>query len=196
MMKKTSKSILCTILLLLVFGVVTVCGATEEPQKKKVAVIVLIDSHGVSKPNDVINGIYENVHKKLEGHNIEIVPIEESRQVARNYARENQMTVMKKADLAAIATETGADFGIYVQAKVSNVQAKSGFLKASIHKTITCEFRILDIAADKYKIDISFDDEGKSTAGPYGGMPSSDRAYMRAVDGALEQLTIDPLFFE
>ena len=167
---------------------------------KKVAIFVVLPGYGVAKPDEVRESIHENIASKLEKDGFIVIPQEKSRTIARTYARENlagpvyygieSPITFKKEDISAITKESGADIGVLVQAAVTDTKIKAGFMKVSTQQTVTCELRILDIETNSYVADTTYSADGKSSAGPYGGMPSSDRAFMRAVDGALEKIVL------
>ena len=188
-------------ILLLMLGLLISSNAFASPDEdnaKSIAVFIQLPGFGIKDPDAIREKMYNNIAEQLSELGYSVISFEKTRQIERTYSREilggqtvNGITInptYKMLDIKEITTKAGAKFGVFVSAGVTDYKVKGGFMKVSTQQTVTCDIRLIAISENEYVADTSLSSDGKSSSGPYGGVPSSDRAFMRAIDGVLKDL--------
>ena len=196
------------LVLAVIFSLVSVASAEEVPfsqqiltrDAKKIAVFVVLDPTGVSKPTETSEKIHAAISEKLSTYNVVVVPYEKTRKMLRTYIRENNIGDNaresdlgfnpKKVDMTALAKGADSEFAMYVTARVTDRKQKRGFWTATRQQeTILFEILLMKSEADDFIIDEIYSETG-STGG------SHERAFNRAITKALEKVALPQNAFE
>ena len=170
--------------------------------KPKIALFVNVDPSGISDPVKSAELIYNNLTDELhKTRKVQVVPeYAETNKVLRRYIRENTSAdsarekdfgfIPKKQDLINLAQEVDADYVLFLNARISNMQQKfnmwTGFRAKN---TLLFEIIIVDEAATRYLVDEAFTETGSAQGSSF------DRAFNKALTNILEKIDLSKLDF-
>lgn len=164
-----------------------------------VAVFILIDPNGVAKPFEAAEGIYNALSEELNSNNAKALPYDDTKKILRTYIRENNFGDNaresdmgfnpKQKDLQSLATESGADYVLFVSSRLTAQEAKRNFWTGKRQQsTILFDILLIKKGETSFLVDDTYTDIGKTSG-------SFERAYKRATKNILKQIDLSTITF-
>lgn len=183
---------------LLFFGTNSVAAA-DVP---KVMTLVWISPEAVSDETKTRNMINDALAQKLQQYSVDIVPADTSQEVFDEYIMENDLIPLdiasmrgfapKKIYLKEMAAQTGADYVLFINTRITNQTAKAAWLSwAGFKYEVTTLFNVLlySVADDKYLVN-----EKISVKENAAGSSSTERAFNKSCETFIKKhLDLDNL---
>lgn len=127
-----------------------------------------------------------------------ILPMEDTAMAMQVYKEDNHLETgtpyytkpLNRKDIQAMAQKLNCNYALFITVSNDAPRFSAGLFSFSYKTTITCNFRIVDVATGEYAIAKQIIKDGSSTA-IIGGLPSFDNAYLDALKKAFDEMKID-----
>lgn len=177
-------------------------------QSGKAKIGIFLDAPTTFASNEDVRKLVPEKAKSLfPATRFELLSYDDSMMALRTYREDNDMVAptysggygtvgmvmpLKRTQIQEIAKPLGCKYALFIMITNDAPRYSSGFmgLSTTAKTTVTCNVRLLDVETGKYVMNKEIVKDGKSTA-IYSGMPSFDKAYIDALQKALDEIQVD-----
>ena len=192
------KKILSAVIFLLAFSNIAIANAPASSPKKVIGIV--LEAPATYANNQTVRELVpEKVAVLFPEDRFIVLPFEQTSAAVRTYREDKRLpdsgdhfVPLNREDIMTLLKPLNCDYAFFIKVTNSQPRTSSGVFTSTARTTVTCDIRLLDLKTGQYKITKEIIKDGRSTSGPmYGGSPSLNRAYERALNSALDEIQID-----